>query len=187
MTDAAHAGVIVVGSANRDIVFAVERIPRPGETILAKSAAKYAGGKGLNQAVAAARAGSATRFIGAIGGDENGDALAQTIADDAIAGELVRRTDEPTGQAFIVVDGYGENTIIVASGANGSFAPLTAADRAAIGSAAVLLMQLELPLERVAEAAAAARSLGTTVMLNAAPADKLPRELLGSLDFLIVN
>ncbi|HAM27082.1 MAG TPA: ribokinase [Microbacteriaceae bacterium] len=186
-THSANSRVTVLGSANRDIVFSVERIPQPGETILARSAAKFAGGKGLNQAVAAVRAGSATTFIGAIGRDENGDALAQTIADDGIAGDLVRRTDEPTGQAFIVVDGFGENTIIVASGANGSFAPLTAADRTAIGAAGVLLMQLELPLERVLEAAMIARTLGTTVMLNAAPASDLPRELLADLDYLIVN
>ncbi len=177
----------MVGSANRDIVFTVERIPRPGETMLATSAAKYAGGKGLNQAVAAARAGAAATFIGALGRDEDGDALADTIREESIADRLVRRTDDPTGQAFIVVDGFGENTIIVASGANGSFSAVGAADREAIGAASVVLLQLELPLERVAEVVEAAAALGTTVMLNAAPARELPRELIGRLDYLIVN
>ncbi|TXN31466.1 ribokinase [Lacisediminihabitans profunda] len=186
-TTNSRSGVTVVGSANRDIVFTVERIPQPGETILAKSTAKYAGGKGLNQAVAAARAGAATTFIGALGRDEDGEALAGTLRDESIADHLVRRTDEPTGQAFIVVDGFGENTIIVASGANGSFSTVGSADREAIGAASVVLLQLELPLERVAEVAEAAGALGATVMLNAAPARALPRGLMASLDYLIVN
>jgi ribokinase len=186
-TTTSRSGVTVLGSANRDIVFTVERIPQPGETILATSTARYAGGKGLNQAVAAARAGAATTFIGALGRDEDGDALAATIREESIADHLVRRTDEATGQAFIVVDGFGENTIIVASGANGTFRAIDEADRAAIGAASVVLLQLELPLERVAEVAEAASALGTTVMLNAAPARELPPALIASLDYLIVN
>jgi len=185
--DTQHAGVVVIGSANMDIVFALDRAPSPGETVLANSATLYPGGKGLNQAVAASRAGASTAFVGALGSDDNGDALAVVLSADGIGADLVQRSTAPTGQAFIVVDGNGENTIIVASGANATMLDLTSEARAAIGEAAVLLMQLELPLPIVIEAAAAARSAGTTVMLNAAPARKLPDELLDRLDYLIVN
>lgn len=177
----------MVGSANMDIVFSVERIPSPGETLLADSVARYPGGKGLNQAVAAARAGAATTFIGALGKDENGSELFATMADAGIDSSLVRRVAADTGQAFIVVADSAENTIIVASGANAQVASLTDAERDAVSGAAVLLMQLELPLEVVIESALAARSAGTTVMLNAAPALDIPDELITALDYLIVN
>ncbi|MET3768319.1 ribokinase [Marisediminicola sp. UYEF4] len=185
--DPQHAGVVVIGSANMDIVVTVDRAPSPGETVLADPAALYPGGKGLNQAVAAARAGAPTTFVGALGTDDHGDALAGVLAADGIGADLVRRSTAPTGQAFIVVDGNGENTIIVASGANATMLTLTSEARTAIAEAAVLLMQLELPLPIVLEAAAAARRAGTTVMLNAAPARQLPDELLDNLDYLIVN
>ena len=185
--DPQHAGVVVIGSANMDIVFTLDRAPSPGETVLTDSAALYPGGKGLNQAVAAARAGAPTSFVGALGTDDNGDALAGVLSADGIGADLVRRSTAPTGQAFIVVDGNGENTIIVASGANATMLNLTGEARTEIAEAAVLLMQLELPIPIVLEAAAAARSAGTTVMLNAAPARPLPDELLDHLDYLIVN
>src|ERR1700712_4655013 len=114
----ASAGVTIVGSANMDIVFAVDRIPQPGETLLAESAARYPGGKGLNQAVAAARANARTTFVGAVGSDDNGAALTATMVNADIDTEFLRPSAAETGQAFIVVDGAGENTIIVASGAN---------------------------------------------------------------------
>jgi len=185
--DPQHAGVVVIGSANMDIVFVLDRAPSPGETVLADSATLYPGGKGLNQAVAAVRAGAPTAFIGALGSDDHGDALARVLSADGIGADLVRRSTAPTGQAFIVVDGNGENTIIVASGANATMLDLTSESGAAIAGAAVLLMQLELPLPIVLEAAKAARAAGTTVMLNAAPARQLPDELLDHLDYLIVN
>lgn len=185
--DPQHAGVVVIGSANMDIVFVLDRAPSPGETVLADYATLYPGGKGLNQAVAAVRAGAPTAFIGALGSDDHGDALARVLSADGIGADLVRRSTAPTGQAFIVVDGNGENTIIVASGANATMLDLTSEAGAAIAGAAVLLMQLELPLPIVLEAAKAARSAGTTVMLNAAPARQLPDELLDHLDYLIVN
>ncbi len=177
----------MVGSANMDVVFTVERIPRPGETLLAESVATYPGGKGLNQAVAAARAGAEITFIGALGTDGHGDALAATMTDAGIDRSLVRRSTAPTGQAFIVVSDTAENTIIVASGANAGVTTLTDAERAAVTRAAVLLMQLELPVSVVLEAALLARSAGTTVMLNAAPAAPVPDELISALDYLIVN
>lgn len=185
--DLPHAGVVVIGSANMDIVFTLDRAPSPGETVLADSATLYPGGKGLNQAVAAARAGVPTAFVGALGGDDHGDALAGVLSADGIGADLVRRSTAPTGQAFIVVDRNGENTIIVASGANATMLDLTSEAREALAGAAVLLMQLELPLPIVLESAKAAHSAGTTVMLNAAPAQQLPDELLDHVDYLIVN
>lgn len=180
-------GVSVVGSANLDLVFTTERIPLPGETLLALGSERFAGGKGLNQAVAAARAGADTTFIAALGRDDNGEQLAATISEVGILDHLVRRVDAATGQAFIVVSAAGENTIIVASGANAGLVQLTEADRAAITASSVLLMQLELPLGVVSEAATIAHSVGTFVILNAAPAHELPKELLRTLDCLIVN
>lgn len=182
-----HSGVVVVGSANLDTVFRAERTPQPGETLLADSVARYPGGKGLNQAVAAARAGAATTFVSAVGSDGDGDALVAVATAAGIDTTLVRRADESTGQAFIVVDSRGENSIIVASGANGHVLSLHPADVAAIGAASVVLMQLELPIAVVTETARLARSLGTLVMLNAAPAQPLPDDLLDDVDYLIVN
>ena len=170
-----------------DIVFTVDRIPGAGETLLANSAARYPGGKGLNQTVASARAGAPTIFVGALGLDENGDALAEVMDSSGIDGHLVRRNDSDTGQAFIVVDRGAENSIIVASGANAAMTKLTAAERFAVESADVLLMQLELPLSIVREAAAAAREAGCRVMLNAAPAAALDDDLVQLLDYLVVN
>lgn len=182
-----HDGIAMLGSANMDIVFSVDRIPLPGETLLASHSAKYPGGKGLNQAVAAARSGAATTFLGALGSDDNGSALAEVMGEAGMDSSLVRSSDEPTGQAFIVVADSAENTIIVASGANATMSRLTEDEAAAISRSAVLLMQLEIPLDTVVEAASIASSAGTTVMLNAAPARELPDELIAYLDYLIVN
>ncbi len=182
-----RSAVTILGSANLDIVFGVDRIPSPGETLLAESAERYPGGKGLNQAVAAARSGASTSFIGALGTDDAGELLAATMADAAIDGARVRRETAPTGQAFIVVDQSGENTIIVASGANASVTALEPPDIELLSRTDVLLMQLELPFSVVTEAAAAARELGCVVMLNAAPAHSLSEAVFGFLDVLIVN
>lgn len=177
----------MLGSANLDLVFAVERIPSPGETVLATSTASHAGGKGLNQAVAAARAGVSTTMIGAVADDDAGRVLRAVMLDADIDSSLVRVSSEPTGQAMIAVDPSAENSIIVAAGANATLTSLTDADRAAIRSASVLLMQLEVPLATVTDAALAARESGVVVMLNAAPANELPEELMASLDYLMVN
>lgn len=187
MTTTTRTGIVIVGSANQDVVFSTERIPEPGETLLASSSAKYPGGKGLNQAVAAARAGARTSFIGALGRDDSGDALLATMTDAAIDSALVRRVAEPSGQAFIVVAENAENTIIVAPGANGTVLELSEGEREAVRASALVLMQLELPLEAVMDAARAAREAGVTVMLNAAPARELPAELIENLDYLMVN
>lgn len=170
-----------------DVVFSTSRIPTPGETLLAKSSAKYPGGKGLNQAVASARAGTPTSFIGALGRDEDGDRLCATMSSAGMNSDGVRRVPEDSGQAFIVVADNAENTIIVASGANSTVTTLTEAERDVVASSAVLLMQLELPLEVAVEAARVAKAAGTVVILNAAPAHSLPNELIENLDYLMVN
>lgn len=182
-----RSGIVMLGSANLDLVFSVERIPSAGETVLATSTARHAGGKGLNQAVAAARSGAPTTMIGSVADDDAGRALRTVMSDAGIDSRLVRVSDEPTGQAMIAVDPSGENSIIVAAGANATLSELTDADRTAVGSAAVLLMQLEVPLTAVTDAALAAHAAGAVVMLNAAPAGTLPAELIGALDYLIVN
>src|SRR5690554_4538385 len=180
-------GVVVVGSANLDIVLTVERMPTGGETLLASGAAQHPGGKGLNQAVASALAGAHTTFIGALGHDAFGDSLAQAMDSAAVSNQLVRRVDQQSGQAFILVDGAGENLIVVASGANATMTELTAEERSAIEQCSVLLMQLELPAAIVREAASVARAAGRTIMLNAVPAAQVDGELLDLLDYLIVN
>src|SRR5690554_3835711 len=146
LVDMSHefsGGVAVVGSANLDVVLSVERMPAGGETLLASNAAHHPGGKGLNQAVASARAGAPTTFIGAVGTDTVGETLVQAMNSAGISNDLVRRASEPSGQAFILVDGTGENLIVVASGANAGMTELTAQEREAVEQCDVLLMQLE--------------------------------------------
>jgi ribokinase len=179
--------VVVVGSANVDSVFGVSRIPKPGETVLAQTAATYPGGKGLNQSVAAARAGAATTLIAGLGRDVAGENLVSTMESNGISTHLLRSSDLPTGQAFIVVDQHAENTIIVSAGANNEITALTEPDLAEIAASSVVLMQMEIPLELVRDAASAGCAAGTTVILNAAPARTLPTDILDNIDYLIVN
>jgi ribokinase len=178
--------VVVVGSANLDLVYTVERIPRPGETVLASSAASYPGGKGNNQVVAVARSGADVAFVAAMGKDDASESLLEVLRDAGVRA-LVRRTAEPTGTALITVDESAENVIVVNSGANAALTDLTDDELGAIRSADVLLMQLEVPLATVLRAAATARQAGTRVVLNAAPIQPLPAELLELVDLLIVN
>ena len=181
------SSVIVVGSANVDQVFRVERIPSPGETVLSTGFSTARGGKGQNQAVAAARAGAPTAFIAALGDDAFGSDTRAGLIDDGVDVTGVRSLDAATGTALIAVDSVGENTIIVEAGANRLLVDLQSADAAAIAASSVLAMQLEIPLETVIAAARIARAADTTVMLNAAPIRDLPAELLSSLDILVVN
>ncbi|WP_348788349.1 ribokinase [Leifsonia sp. NPDC080035] len=176
----------VVGSANLDLVYRVERIPSPGETVLASSSDAVPGGKGNNQAVAAARAGADVTFVVALGRDAAGDRLAEE-ARAAGATVLDRRMHAPTGTALITVDTAGENSIVVDSAANALLTDLTVAERDAITASDVLLLQLETPLETVSEAAALAHAAGSLVVLNAAPVRHLPDALLAAVDILVVN
>lgn len=180
-------GVIVVGSANVDQVFSVERIPAPGETVLSHGFSVARGGKGQNQAVAAARAGASTTFIGAVGADAFGTLTTDGLVEDGIDVSRLRTVDAPTGTALIAVDGGGENSIIVEGGANSLLLTLDEGDREAISTAAVLLLQLEVPLETVIAAADTAAASSTITVLNAAPIRDLPDGLLASVDILVVN
>lgn len=181
------ATVVVVGSANLDVVARVSRIPGPGETLLARSVSRGGGGKGANQAVAAARAGGApTWFVGRWGDDGDGALLEASLASAGVELDAVEVSAEPTGTALISVSDDGENAIVVVGGANADFTALTPRQRERLATAAVVLAQLEIPLE-VVLAAARARPDGARFVLNAAPSQPLPSELLAEVDVLVVN
>ena len=181
--------VVVVGSYNTDMTIKTSRIPQRGETILGGSFAMHAGGKGANQAVAAARAGAEVWFIARVGDDELGRSALEILQAEGVHCEFVVRDKQaPTGTAFIIVDEHGENCIIVASGANMSLRPSdVAAASAVIASAEVLLLQLESPLETVTAAARLAHAHGCKVVLNPAPARALSTEVLRSVAVLTPN
>ncbi|MET7752910.1 ribokinase [Micromonospora sp. NPDC005367] len=181
------ARVVVVGSANLDLVVTAPQLPRPGETVLGEHFHTVPGGKGANQAVAAARAGAACDFVGAVGDDEFGTQLRASLVDSGVDVQGLRVVPGASGVALIAVDRAAENFIVVAPGANGALTDLTDEDRATIAAADVLLLQLEVPLPTVVRAAGLARAGGTTVVLNAAPAAALPAELLDLVDVLVVN
>ena len=161
------ARVAVVGSCNIDLVARVAALPRPGETVLARSFATVVGGKGANQAIAAGRAGARSVIVGAVGDDAYGDQIRSTLREASVDVGGLRTVAGPSGTALIFVDEAGENSIVVVSGANGTLTTLTEGDLKIIDDADALLFQLEVPIEIVA--AAAARSKGLRV-LNAAPA-----------------
>jgi ribokinase len=165
----------VVGSINLDLVATCERLPRPGETVTDAEFARHPGGKGANQAVAAARLWATVRMVGCVGKDELADAALAGLREAGVELE-VRTVQAPTGVALIVVDGEGENEIVVAPGANG----LVDAPEAGENT----LVQLEIPPETVA---AAARVTSGFFALNAAPAKPVPIEVLGRADLVVVN
>ncbi|MDX6250376.1 MAG: ribokinase [Kribbellaceae bacterium] len=174
--------VVVVGSANVDLVLPVQRIPRPGETVLSTGLTRGPGGKGANQAVAAARAGAVTAFVASLGADDSGELLRAALGDAGVDLSLVSTTDTPTGTAIITVAADGENAITVAPSANAEL-KLSGEALEALREAKVVLAQLEIPFETV-QAAAEASSY---FILNAAPAAELPDELLAQVDLLVVN
>jgi ribokinase len=187
MTD--RTEVVVVGSANVDTAVRVARIPGPGETVLATGSVRSAGGKGANQAVAAARAGGApTSFLGCLGDDADGALLRGLLAADGVRTDLVGDVPEPTGIALITVDDAAENTIVVVAGANAALRRLSPAQRDRVAGAAVVLAQLEVPMDAVVEAArSTARGGGARFVLNAAPSAPLPDVLWPLVDVLVVN
>jgi ribokinase len=175
----------VAGSANLDFVVLAHHIPAPGETVLGQSFATYPGGKGANQAVACARAGGAnTHMLVAVGQDAHAEPLLASLSTAGVQIKCVRSPDQPTGCAFICVSENAENAITVAPGANLSLTPEHLPDLAGFSH---LLMQLEIPLSTVTAYALCARQQGVKVVLNAAPAQALPSELLAAVDVLIVN
>lgn len=183
-TAGVNGEVVVVGSANLDVVFHVEQLPRPGETVLALGRSTGPGGKGANQALAAARAGARTALLAALGPDEGAEVLRAALASGAVDTTHLRAAHRPTGSACVFVDRTGENCIVVDSGANSDLVDLTYQEAGLIAQSRVTLCQLEVPLATVASAFA----LTTGVrMLNAAPAQPLPSGLLEQVDVLIVN
>lgn len=178
-------GVAVVGSANLDLVVAVARPPRVGETLLGRAGGRFAGGKGLNQAVASARAGASTRFCGAVGDDDAAALLSGALRDAGVQAQLRVAATAPTGVAHVLALDGGDNSIVVAAGANAELAPGDA--EAAATGAAVVLAQLEVPLATVRAALRLARMQGSVALLNAAPADSAALSLLDDVDVLVVN
>lgn len=177
--------ILVAGSANLDFVVRANHIPAPGETVLGFDFKTFPGGKGANQAIACARAGgAATEMLLALGDDAFAQPMEASLTAAHVRMHIKRVAGEPTGTAFICVSDDAENAITVAPGANNA---LTAADLPSLVGVSHLLMQLETPLAAVTAYAQAARAKGVKVVLNAAPAQALPPELLALIDILIVN
>ena len=173
----------VVGSTNVDLVLAVPVLPRPGETLLSHGSRRGAGGKGANQAVALARLGADVRFVSAVGDDEPGTwSLGELAAEGVDLSGVMVLPGIATGLAVVVVDGAGENLIVVAAGANSHVTPPPS-----YAGLDVVLLSLEIPLETVITAAEGARAAGVPVVLNAAPALALPGPLLRALDVIVLN
>jgi ribokinase len=183
------AKIVVVGSLNMDLVVRASRIPAPGETIIGSDFRPVPGGKGANQAVAAARLGAQVAMVGRLGQDAFADSLQDNLAKAGVDHTFVLQDSKAaTGVALITVDDTGENSIVVASGANMRLSPADVeAAEATIAAASVLLLQLESPLDTVARAAEVARMHGVKVILNPAPAQPLPATLLSLVEVLIPN
>jgi len=178
--------IVVVGSLNMDLVVPVARHPKPGETISGGDLQHFHGGKGANQAVAAARLGGRVRMVGRVGADAYGAELKRGLEAEGIATADVAEIAAPTGVALISVSEDGQNAIIVSPGANARLRPEDLSP-AQFAGAKVVVLQLETPLETVQRSAALGREAGALVLLNAAPAQELPEELLQVLDVLVVN
>lgn len=180
------ADIIVIGSLNADLVVRAPRFPAPGETISGEDLAIIPGGKGANQAVAAARQGASVAMVGRVGNDSFGPALTQNLQKNNVDTSHIRTDSSATGTATIIVDSNGQNSIVLSPGANGQ---VTLADVNAISfqGANTLLLQLEIPLGTVIHAAGVARQNGLRVILNPAPAHPLPDSLLANVDILVPN
>ncbi len=187
MAIASSFDVVIVGSANLDLVARTPRLPKPGETVTGSNYFEFCGGKGANQAIAAARAGANTAFIGALGNDHAGETLRAAFKHDDVDISAVQFVSEPTGRALIGVSDDGENSIIVVPGANHV---ITIGDvernTKIIASAKVLLCQLEVPLEVVQRAFELAGENSIRI-LNPAPAQSLSKELLQLVDVITPN
>ena len=174
---------------NVDQFFRVTALPHPGETILGSAVTTAAGGKGGNQAVAAARAGAHVQFVGAVGTDPAGAQLVAHLSANGVGLDGLEKLPVPSGSAVILVDDHGENMIVVAPGANGHLTLASAPARAVIADCEVLLVQLEVPIATAVAAAREARSVGATVIVNASPVSTDPglRDLAAVTDVVIVN
>ncbi len=184
------ARVCVVGSVNADLTFTVDVLPRPGQTVLASSLSSAPGGKGGNQAVAAARAGASVQLVAALGSDSAAEQLRTHLRDNEVGLDGVVTVAGPSGSAAILVDAAAENSIVVAPGANAHLRVDGAEVRAVIAESDVVLMQLEIPISTAVAAARTARAAGSVVMVNASPAGARPHELLALselADVVVVN
>lgn len=178
--------ILVFGSLNMDLIMAVPALPRPGETVLTDSYVTKPGGKGNNQAVAAARAGAAVAMVGCVGEDEFGTRLVENLRRNGIDTSRIAKAGRPTGVAYICVDGGAENFITVACGANLETTADLVPD-SALGAGTTLLMQMEVPPEQNWAVLQRAHDAGARTILNVAPAAPVPRDALEALDVLIVN
>lgn len=180
--------VVVVGSLNMDLIVRVERLPRPGETVAGDSLLRAAGGKGANQAVAAARLGADVTMVGCVGRDSFGHELKRGLRDEGVSTRWVRSSDRATGAALIEVDDRGENSIAVASGANTALLPEDI-PRKVIEASDVVTSVLEVPVPSIEEAFRLARLASPAVrtVLNTAPAMRVPLSLLRVTDVVICN
>jgi len=181
------ADILVIGSLNADLVVRAPRFPAPGETIQGEDLATIPGGKGANQAVAAARLGAQVAMIGRVGSDAFGSMLIENLRQNRVdASRVLPDENAATGTAIIVVNADGQNSIVLSPGANGKITPADIKP-ASIPPATLLLLQFEIPLETVVYAARLAKEKGLRVLLNPAPARPVPEELLGLCDLLLPN
>lgn len=178
--------IAVVGSSNVDIVVRVPKLPVAGETVVGGDYAQFFGGKGANQAVAAARAGAHVKMLGAVGDDSFGPQVRSALAAEGIAVDTLLSSPGSTGLATIAVSDRGQNQIVVSAGANGRYVP-DCLDLEAIQTAAMVLVQLEIPFETACWAIETAAAANVPVLLNPAPARLLSDELLQKVSYLIVN
>ena len=183
------SGVLVVGSANMDLVVTTERFPKPGETIFGKSFQMFPGGKGANQAVSSAKLGVKTIFIGKFGNDDFCKRLTESMADNGVQLQhILIDENETTGTALITVEKHGQNEIIVISGSNMKLTPDDIEkSKQVFKEVNVVLAQLEIPIETVIKTAQLSKANGAVFILNPAPAQQLPDELLQLCDYLIPN
>ncbi|GAA2608620.1 ribokinase [Paractinoplanes durhamensis] len=180
--------VVVVGSVNVDLVAAGGRMPRPGETVAMARFAETHGGKGGNQASAAAALGAETHLVGAVGDDDRGRAARQDLQDRGVRVEALNTAEAPTGVAIILVDDEGENSIAIVAGANATISPEEVTEAlAAIEGDAVVVACLEIPIPAIMAAAATARDRGWPMILNPAPAVPLPASLIALCTVLTPN
>jgi len=181
--------ILVVGSVNMDLVVRVDHVPAPGENVRGSDVDTIPGGKGANQAVACARLGAETAFLGRVGDDTFGRRLAQGLDDEGVdTHALAAVAGCPSGTAMILIDAAGENSIVVTAGANGRLAPDDVGDAAAlIASADAVVLQLEVPAETVAETIRQARRLGTPAVVDAGPPRQPVDEAVFDADVLTPN
>ncbi|WP_460146672.1 ribokinase [Pseudomonas sp. S2_A02] len=183
------AKVVVIGSLNMDLVTRAPRLPRGGETLIGQSFATVSGGKGANQAVAAARLGAQVSMVGCVGSDAYGEALRGALLAEQIDCQAVSTVEDSSGVALIVVDDNSQNAIVIVAGANGALTP-EVIDRfdAVLQTTDVIICQLEVPDATVGHALKRGRELGKTVILNPAPASRpLPADWYAAIDYLIPN